>query len=106
MTDPRQEGPRSWPGMRELLARDSDGLVEDFLERLRAMGRYDDGVIPADDLRQTAVDTFDLLTHRIAGLPVPERLRALSPRRGVRRARPGGGRGGRVGAGGGPARGA
>ncbi|MFE1100567.1 helix-turn-helix domain-containing protein [Nocardiopsis alba] len=89
MTDPGQEGPRSWPGMLELLARDRDGLVEDFLERLRAMGRYDDGVIPADDLRQTAVDTFDLLTHRIAGLPVPERLRDLSTRLGVRRARQG-----------------
>ncbi|SIO90228.1 helix-turn-helix domain-containing protein [Nocardiopsis sp. JB363] len=83
------QGPRSWPGTLELLARDRDDLVEDFLHRLRELGHYDDGVIPADDLRQTAVETFDLLTRRIAGLPVPAHLRGLSTRLGVRRARQG-----------------
>lgn len=82
-------GPRSWPGTLELLARDRDDLVEDFLHRLRELGHYDDGVIPPDDLRQTAVETFDLLTRRIAGLPVPSHLRDLSTRLGVRRARQG-----------------
>ena len=86
---PGQDGPLSWPRTLEFLAGDRDQLVTDFLQRLQAMGRYDDGVIPADDLRQTAQDTFDLLARRIAGLPLPEHLRDLPNRLGVRRARQG-----------------
>ena len=81
--------PRSWPGTLELLARDRDRLVEDFLQRLRSLGHYDDELIPTDDLRQTARDTFDLLTRRISGLPVPAHLGDLATRLGVRRARQG-----------------
>ncbi|WP_017589918.1 helix-turn-helix domain-containing protein [Nocardiopsis ganjiahuensis] len=86
---PGRGGPPSWPRTLELLAGDRDQLVADFFERLEALGRYDDGVIPDDDLRQTAQDTFDLLTHRIAGLPLPAHLRDLPTRLGVRRARQG-----------------
>ncbi|CAL9611342.1 hypothetical protein SUDANB121_05658 [Nocardiopsis dassonvillei] len=87
MVDP--DGPQPWPRMLELLARDRDGLVADFLERLAALGRYTDGLIPEDDLRRTATDTFDMLTRRLAGLPLPGHLRDLPARLGVRRARQG-----------------
>ncbi|WP_306370722.1 helix-turn-helix domain-containing protein [Nocardiopsis sp. CC223A] len=87
MVDP--DGPQPWPRMLELLARDRDGLVADFLERLAALGRYSDGLIPDDDLRQTATDTFDMLTRRLSGLPLPGHLSDLPTRLGVRRARQG-----------------
>lgn len=87
MVDP--DGPQPWPRMLELLARDRDGLVADFLGRLSALGRYSDGLIPDEDLRQTATDTFDMLTRRLAGLPLPGHLSDLPTRLGVRRARQG-----------------
>lgn len=86
---PPAEGARSWAGMLELLARDREELVEDFLQRLASLGRYEDATVPQADLRQTATDTFDMLVRQIAGLPLPEHLRDLPERLGVRRARQG-----------------
>ncbi|WP_444963195.1 helix-turn-helix domain-containing protein [Nocardiopsis sp. M1B1] len=94
MTDPAEQvppadEPRSWAGMVELLAEDRENLVEDFLQRLAALGNYTDGMVPDSDLRQSATETFDMLTRRIAGVPLPDHLRDLSTRLGVRRARQG-----------------
>ncbi|WP_152487131.1 helix-turn-helix domain-containing protein [Nocardiopsis halotolerans] len=75
--------------MVELLAEQQEDLVEDFLQRLEALGYYTDGVVPASDLRQSATETFDMLTRRIAGVPLPDHLRDLPTRLGVRRARQG-----------------
>ncbi|WP_047870653.1 helix-turn-helix domain-containing protein [Nocardiopsis sp. RV163] len=94
MTDPAEQAPpadepRSWAGVVELLAEDRENLVEDFLQRLSALGNYTDGMVPDSDLRQSATETFDMLTRRIAGVPLPDHLRDLSTRLGVRRARQG-----------------
>jgi hypothetical protein len=75
--------------MLELLAEDRENLVDDFLRRLGDLGGYTGGAVPEDDLRRTASDTLDMLIRRIAGAPLPARLRGLPERLGVRRARQG-----------------
>ncbi|GAA0989887.1 helix-turn-helix domain-containing protein [Nocardiopsis tropica] len=82
-------GPPTWARMLELLAEDRENLVDDFLRRLGDLGGYTGGAVPEDDLRRTASDTLDMLIRRIAGAPLPARLRGLPERLGVRRARQG-----------------
>ncbi|MFF8817494.1 helix-turn-helix domain-containing protein [Leucobacter sp. NPDC015123] len=67
---------------------DMDALVDDFVARLQAVGSgYED--ISASDIRATARETLTLLITELRGEPLPEHLRDLPQRLGVRRARQG-----------------
>lgn len=70
------------------LRNDMDALVDDFVARLRAVGSgYED--ISAGDIRATARETLTLLITELRGEPLPDHLRDLPRRLGVRRARQG-----------------
>ncbi|KAM9861910.1 CdaR family transcriptional regulator [Leucobacter sp. BZR 635] len=67
---------------------DMDALVEDFFERLRAVGSgYED--VSEADVRATARETLTLLITELRGEPIPNSLADLPQRLGVRRARQG-----------------
>ncbi|MFI8793504.1 helix-turn-helix domain-containing protein [Streptomyces sp. NPDC055105] len=88
MEDEAHGGP-GWRRILERLAAERHALVEDFLGRLTSSGLYASETVPADDLRQSAADTMDLLILRLAGRALPPELRDLPHRLGVRRARQG-----------------
>lgn len=85
----RMETAAAWGRLLERLAADHDALVDEFLERLRALGSYDEQVVTQDELRRTAGETMNMLIGQLAGSPLTEELRTLPARLGARRARQG-----------------
>lgn len=81
--------PQLWQTIMERLAGDIDGIVEDFLEELRASDFYQEGRIDAADLRHAAHETFRYLLDRLMGKPMTPHQRNAAQRLGVRRANQG-----------------
>ncbi len=79
----------AWAQLLDRLADDRDALVDDFLQRLRALGSYDEQLVTGDELRRTAGETMDMLIALLARAPLTEELRTLPARLGARRARQG-----------------
>ncbi|TNB69872.1 PucR family transcriptional regulator [Arthrobacter sp. BB-1] len=63
-------------------------LVSDFLERFSAVS-YGDAQVPEWDVHRTAVDTMDMFLLQMAGLELPDDLKALPREVAIRRARQG-----------------
>jgi hypothetical protein len=78
-----------WTALVGRLRADSDALVAEFVERVRAIAPYGRGVVPQELLEADADRTFDYLLRRVAGLPVPVRLLDSGPSIGRDRARRG-----------------
>jgi hypothetical protein len=85
---PVPEGQR-WTALVGRLLADADALVAEFVSRVRSIPPYGRGVVPTDRLETDAELTFQYLLRRIAGMPVPDRLRAVGPAIGRDRARRG-----------------
>src|SRR5438067_7900637 len=82
-------GAARWAALVGRLRADADALVDEFVDRVRGIGPYGRGVVPADVLEADADRTFDYLLRRVARLPVPERLLDIGPSIGRDRARRG-----------------
>ncbi|WP_328665461.1 helix-turn-helix domain-containing protein [Streptomyces sp. NBC_00322] len=65
-----------------------DDLVGRYLSHVSEFDGYQ-GTVPAEDLRETARASMELLLRLVGGLPVAEELRSLPERLGRRRARQG-----------------
>jgi hypothetical protein len=78
-----------WTALVGRLRADAAALVVAFIERVQAIPPYGRGVVPMDRLMADANLTFDVLLRRLAGRPLPERLRAVAPSIGRDRARRG-----------------
>jgi hypothetical protein len=78
-----------WTALIGRLRDDADVLVASFVERVRAIPPYGRGIVPQERLETDADRTFEYLLRRVAGLPVPERLRGTGPFIGRDRARRG-----------------
>src|SRR5918992_3423524 len=89
MPDPRDTAAARWTALVGLLRDDAWELVAAFVDRVRAIPPYGRGVVPQDRLEADADLTFEYLLRRVAGLPVPPRLRAVGPSIGRDRARRG-----------------
>lgn len=77
-----------WSETLDALKSDLDSLVEDFIERLLAVGSgY--ARVAQDDIRTTARETLTLLIAELRGERVSDELASLPQRLGVRRARQG-----------------
>jgi hypothetical protein len=63
-------------------------LVSDFLDRFSAVS-YGEAQVPESDVYRTAVDTMDMFLFQMAGLELPDDLKALPREVAVRRARQG-----------------
>ncbi|WP_051222537.1 helix-turn-helix domain-containing protein [Agrococcus lahaulensis] len=85
----RGETAAAWGRLLERLAADHDALVDDFLQRLAALGSYRAELVTEGELRRTAGETMDMLIAQLAGSPLPQELRTLPARLGARRARQG-----------------
>lgn len=84
-----QRADERWTALVGRLRDDVEVLVSSFVERVRAIPPYGRGVVPPDRLAADADLTFEYLLRRVAGLPVPGRLRAIGPSIGRDRARRG-----------------
>src|SRR5918997_501606 len=89
MPDPRDTAAARWTALVGLLRDDAWELVAAFVDRVRAIPPYGRGVVPQDRLEADADLTFEYLLRRVAGLPVPPRLRAVGSSIGRDRARRG-----------------
>ena len=69
-----------------LLRADADALVAEFLERIREVPSYSQGMVPDDQLAEDAAASFDYLLRRIGGLPLPAALQQIGPKVGRDRA--------------------
>ncbi|TFD07640.1 MULTISPECIES: CdaR family transcriptional regulator [unclassified Cryobacterium] len=68
---------------------DIDEIATTYLTQVRTVAGYSQSMLAADDLRNTAVASMELLLRLIGQLPLTERLLVLSEELGHRRARQG-----------------
>lgn len=78
-----------WTNLLTQLRDDVDGVVDEFVSRVRVIPPYRRGAVPVDRLVTDARLTFEYLLRRIAGQPIPELLADIGPSIGRDRARRG-----------------
>ncbi|WGD37300.1 PucR family transcriptional regulator [Lysinibacter sp. HNR] len=79
----------TWDTLITRLDSEKNALVEDFLTRFIRFHGYQPGLVDAEDVRSTAVDTMDMFILQLAHKPLPASLADLPHRLGTRRARQG-----------------
>lgn len=81
--------PSAWQSLIRDLERAEDDLVADFLEEFHRLAPYPPNSVPAEDLLETAHQTFQVMVARLAGREVPFVDLGSAKRLGARRARQG-----------------